>query len=63
MSIFRDRSTPQWGLWVKSLRDIQMASISNKPALAMTQVVAAHGFVRYVRHLDASGVPATEYGP
>ena len=34
MSIFQALSTPQRAILVKSLRDVQMASISNRKALA-----------------------------
>ncbi len=34
MSIFQTTPTPRWAILVKSLRDVQMASISNRKALA-----------------------------
>jgi hypothetical protein len=43
MSIFEDLSTPGWAILIKSLRDVKMASISNRNALAKaTSLRGAH---------------------
>ena len=44
MSIFQVTPTSRWANLVKSLRDVQMASISNRKALAKTSTLSGAPF-------------------
>ncbi|ALJ14959.1 hypothetical protein LH19_18975 [Sphingopyxis macrogoltabida] len=44
MSIFRDFSTKQWAILIKSLRDAQMASISTRKPLGKATSLSCASF-------------------
>src|SRR3989344_7525081 len=63
MSIFRDFSTKQWAILVKSLRDVQMASISKRKPLGKATSLPGAPFGPTCSPFGRLDGAVREYGP
>ncbi|ALJ11771.1 hypothetical protein LH19_02720 [Sphingopyxis macrogoltabida] len=63
MSIFQDFSTKQWAILIKSLRDVQMASISARKPLGKATSLPGASFGPICSPFGRLDGAVIEYGP